>query len=208
MSTFDSGQPYRYSAQNQIIPGWKESIQMLKKGGKGKFLIPSHLAHGSRGAGHFYPPNTVLVYDIEVVELEERQRRDQRQNEKDQQLIAEYLGKVQLKTQQTPEGVHYLIEKEGSSPHPSKQSKVRIRYTGSFLDGSVFSSSSQQPLEGELADLGNTLPFWSLIVPLLKKGGKGKFIIPSHLAFGDREVGTIPANSILVFDLELLEIVD
>ena len=68
-SSYDRGAPLEFKL-GQVIKGWQEAIKLLKKGGKGTFLIPSHLAYGERGAGSAIPPNAVLVFDIELVDFE------------------------------------------------------------------------------------------------------------------------------------------
>ncbi len=53
----------------QVIAGWDEGIQLLKVGDKARFVIPSHLAYGSQGAGGVIPPNAVLIFDVELMEV-------------------------------------------------------------------------------------------------------------------------------------------
>ncbi len=53
----------------QVIPGWDEGILLLKEGEKARFVIPSHLAYGSRGAGGVIPPNATLIFDVELVKI-------------------------------------------------------------------------------------------------------------------------------------------
>ena len=52
-----------------IIPGWTEGLQLMKEGGKAKLYIPADLAYGELGAGELIKPNSVLVFDIELVEV-------------------------------------------------------------------------------------------------------------------------------------------
>jgi len=52
-----------------VIAGWDEGIQLLKVGDKARFVVPSHLAYGSQGAGDVIPPNATLVFDIELMEV-------------------------------------------------------------------------------------------------------------------------------------------
>lgn len=54
---------------NSIIPGWTEGLQLMKEGGKAKFFIPSDLAYGEMGAGDVIPPNSTLIFDIELVKV-------------------------------------------------------------------------------------------------------------------------------------------
>ncbi|MGC8888232.1 MAG: FKBP-type peptidyl-prolyl cis-trans isomerase [Verrucomicrobiia bacterium] len=54
---------------NAVIPGWTEALQMMKEGDKWKLFIPAKLAYGERGAGQKIPPNSVLIFDIELLEV-------------------------------------------------------------------------------------------------------------------------------------------
>jgi len=70
-SSFDRNEPLSFPiGQRQVIAGWDEGIALLKTGGKGKLYIPSPLGYGPRGAGGAIPPNSVLVFDVELVEVE------------------------------------------------------------------------------------------------------------------------------------------
>lgn len=202
-SSVDRGEPLKFQLGG-VIPGWQEAIPMLKKGGKGKFLIPSTIAYGPRGAGGVIPPNAVLAFDIELVDFIDKAEADAKQNQVDQTLIAKFIGDNKLETKQTESGIHYIMEKEGEGDHPNASSKVTVHYHGTLLDGTVFDSSVER---GEPISFGlnQVIPGWQEAIPLLKKGGKAKFIIPSPLAYGDRGQGKIPANSVLVFDVELFD---
>jgi peptidyl-prolyl cis-trans isomerase A (cyclophilin A) len=54
----------------RVIEGWKEGIQLLNVGGKAKLIVPPYLGYGARGAGDAIPPNSSLVFDVEVVSIE------------------------------------------------------------------------------------------------------------------------------------------
>lgn len=203
-SSVKRGEPLQFQLGG-VIPGWQETIPMLKKGGKGKFLIPSALAYGSRGAGNAIPPNSALVFEIELVDFADQAAVAAKQNTIDQQLIATFIKENKLETKQTESGIHYIMEKEGKGDtHPNLDSKVTVHYHGTLLDGTVFDSSVDR---GEPISFGlrQVIPGWQQAIPLLKKGGKAKFIIPSPLAYGGRPSGKIPANSVLIFDVELFD---
>ena len=69
-NSFKRGNPIEFPVgTGQVIPGWDEGIQLLKVGDKARFVIPSHLAYGSRGAGGVIPPNATLVFDVELMDV-------------------------------------------------------------------------------------------------------------------------------------------
>ncbi len=203
-SSVERGKPFDFSLGG-VVKGWQIALPLMKKGGKGKFFIPSELAYGSRGAGNDIPPNSVLIFDIELIDFMSPEEKIEWQKQKDQDLIAEYIQNKNLTAQSTPSGLHYIIEKEGTGGHPSISDKVTVHYEGYLLDGSVFDSSIRR---GEPISFGlnRVVKGWQEGIPLLKKGGKGKLIIPSYLAYGSRGAGRqIPPNSVLVFDVELID---
>ena len=66
-SSYKRNQPIDFTLGiGQVIPGWDEGIQLLKVGDKARFVIPSELAYGSRGAGGVIPPNATLIFDVEL----------------------------------------------------------------------------------------------------------------------------------------------
>jgi len=69
-SSVDRGQPISLPiGVGQVIKGWDEGIMMLKQGGKAKLIIPPHLGYGSQGAGGVIPPNSWLVFDVELIKV-------------------------------------------------------------------------------------------------------------------------------------------
>jgi peptidylprolyl isomerase len=110
-------------------------------------------------------------------------------------------------TLQTPSGIRYIIQKEGSGAKPQAGKTVRVSYKGMLLSGTVFDSSDVQgrPLEFQ-AGIGRVIPGWDETVMDMKTGEKRLVVIPPELAYGNRAMGNglIPANSFLVFEMELL----
>lgn len=107
---------------------------------------------------------------------------------------------------QTESGLHYKVIKEGSGEKLQAGKSVDIHYTGKLSDGQVFDSSIQrnQPINFVLGQ-GQVISGWDEGLQLLSKGAKAQFVIPPHLAYGEREIpGVIPANSILIFDIEIM----
>ena len=67
-SSVQRGQPIDFGL-NQVIKGWTEGVQLMKEGAKYKFYIPSSLAYGAQGAGGVIPPNTDLIFEIELIKI-------------------------------------------------------------------------------------------------------------------------------------------
>jgi len=84
---------------------------------------------------------------------------------------------------------------------------IVIHYTGTLLDGTKFDSSHDRgmPFKTRIG-VGEVIEGWDMGVPGMKVGGKRKLVIPPQLAYGDRAIGSIPPNSTLVFEVELIEI--
>ncbi len=203
-SSVDRNKPFEFSL-NGVIKGWQQAIPMLSKGGKGKFFIPSGLAYGERGAGGAIGPNMPLIFDIELIDFQDPSLAAGKQREIDVKLIEDYIQKNNLKMEKTEKGVYYQIEKKGSgTEHPTLKSKLTVHYHGTMMDGTVFDSSVDR---GKPIDfpLSGVITGWQDAIPVLTKGGKGKFIIPSDMAYGSRGGGPIPPNSVLIFDVELID---
>ncbi len=105
----------------------------------------------------------------------------------------------------TESGLQYKVIKQGDGPKPTAADTVTVHYTGTLTDGTVFDSSKQrgQPATFPLA---NVIKGWTEGVALMPVGSEYSLTIPAELAYGDQEVGTIPAGSVLVFDVELISI--
>lgn len=106
------------------------------------------------------------------------------------------------------QGMKIEILKEGSGPEAKNGNTVSVHYTGTLENGTKFDSSLDRgtPFEFNLGE-GRVIKGWELGVVGMKVGEQRKLIIPSELAYGDRAVGEIiPANSTLLFTVELLAI--
>jgi len=122
--------------------------------------------------------------------------------EKEKELIKE----ISKGFKETKSGLKYNILKNGNGENPSLGDLVKVHYKGQLLDQTVFDSSYKrnQPIEFKVG-IGQVIPGWDEGIMLLKKGDKAKFIIPSHLAYGESGAGgIIPANATLIFEVELV----
>jgi len=120
-------------------------------------------------------------------------------------LAAEKALKEFANGKTTASGLKYIVLKEGTGATPTATSNIKVHYTGSLVDGTIFDSSVQR---GEPIDfpLNQVIPGWIEGLQLMKEGAKYKFYIPYNLAYGERAMGPIPAKSDLIFEVELLKI--
>jgi peptidylprolyl isomerase len=114
---------------------------------------------------------------------------------------------VESKLITTESGLQYEIIQEGSGQQAKSGDLVEVHYTGTLKDGTKFDSSVDrgQPFSFPLGQ-GRVIPGWDEGIALLKVGTKAKLYIPSNLGYGARAAGKIPANSDLIFEVELLDI--
>mgnify|MGYP006107383303 CR=1 FL=1 len=105
----------------------------------------------------------------------------------------------------TDSGLQYEIIKMGDGDKPEAADKVTVHYKGTLEDGTVFDSSYDR---GETITFGlkQVIPGWTEGLQLMPVGSKFKFIIPPKLGYGSRDLGSIPPNSTLIFEVELFEI--
>ncbi len=124
------------------------------------------------------------------------------QPEIDRQIIVDYIAENNLNMQEHETGIFFTIDEEGQGEHPTLESTVEVKYKGWLTDGFVFDETTgDDTIEFKLSGL---IPGWQVAIPMLKPGGKGTFLIPSAWAYGTRQVGPIPPNSVLIFDIELV----
>ena len=106
----------------------------------------------------------------------------------------------------TESGLQYKVVKEGTGASPVATDKVKVHYHGTLIDGTVFDSSVDRGQPTEFG-LNAVIAGWTEGIQLMKVGGKTTFYIPANIAYGPRSRGKIPGNATLIFDVELLDIV-
>ncbi|MEL7497007.1 MAG: FKBP-type peptidyl-prolyl cis-trans isomerase [Planctomycetota bacterium] len=131
----------------------------------------------------------------------------------DDVILQKFIADNNLNAVPVQEGLYAVIDQPGSGINPTINSTVRVAYDGKFLtlnnqnqlvEGDSFDASSS---EGITFPLQNVIRGWQLGIPEFQTNGSGKLLIPSHLAYGPNGNGSIPPNEVLIFDVELLEII-
>ncbi len=122
----------------------------------------------------------------------------------DNSIILKFLSDKSITAQKHSSGIYYQILSPGSGNITyTGNTTVSTKYTGRLLSGTVFDGTTTQPVSFKL---GGVITGWQAGIPLIQKGGKIRLFIPSGLAYGCDGQGPIPANAVLDFDIELIEV--
>ncbi|HBI08749.1 FKBP-type peptidyl-prolyl cis-trans isomerase [Franconibacter pulveris] len=148
---------------------------------------------------------TLQAFETRVkTAAQEKMEKDAKENaDKGKAFRDAFAKEKDVKTSST--GLMYKVEKAGSGDAPKDSDTVVVNYKGTLIDGKEFDNSYTrgEPLSFRL---DGVIPGWTEGLKYIKKGGKIKLVIPPELAYGKTGVPGIPANSTLVFDVELLDI--
>ena len=121
----------------------------------------------------------------------------------DEEIILQYINDNNLNAEPTGSGLYYVVNSNGNGDFPNINSIVTVAYKGTLTDGTIF---DQSVASGATFPLSNVIQGWQEGIPLFSEGGSGILIIPSSLGYGSQPVGNIPENSVLIFEVTLLNI--
>ena len=108
--------------------------------------------------------------------------------------------------QQTDSGLQYLVVEAGTGKSPVATDRVTVHYEGRLINNQVFDGSIQRG-EPVTFELNRVIPGWTEGLQLMKEGGTTRFFIPPELGYGPAGTQNIPPHAILVFDVQLIEVV-
>jgi FKBP-type peptidyl-prolyl cis-trans isomerase FkpA len=124
-------------------------------------------------------------------------------NQIDEDLIVQYISDNNLDAVATGTGLYYVIENTGNGDFPNISSTVTVAYKGTLIDGTIFDQSGPS---GATFPLLNVIQGWQEGIPYFSEGGSGILLIPSSLGYGIQSVGNIPPNSVLIFEVSVLNV--
>ena len=214
-TTFDSPDKFSFVlGEGYTIQGWEEIVPKMHLGERVLAIIPYDLAYGEHSVGSI-PAYSNLVYDIKLLkittakELQDEAERAMKALKADsEKAFFEYLKANDI-TEYTASGLFFnkLVTTEGEKPQDGQI--ARIKFDASYLDGTPLGSSEQL---GEYYDVvmgqGKVLKGLEEGIGMMRVGEKARFVLPYTLAYGANPYGNIPAYSNLVFDVELLDVLD
>ncbi|MCC7075546.1 MAG: FKBP-type peptidyl-prolyl cis-trans isomerase [Acidimicrobiia bacterium] len=197
-SSWSRGEPTSF-ALSGVIPGWSEGLVGMKAGGRRLLVIPPDLAYGAQGAGGDIPPNSTLVFVVDVLEVEPPLEIPETLQEKPAVSV----------DPATPPPTTLEVQDEivGSGPEAHAGDTVTVNYVGvAWSTGQEFDSSWQAGQPATFV-LGQLVPGFNQGVEGMRVGGRRRIVIPPDLAYGAQ--GRPPAiapNETLVFVVDLLDV--
>ncbi len=134
---------------------------------------------------------------------------DIKSREAEFEKLEAYFTERDLHLSPTENGLYYQINRVGVGRFPQNGDTIEVKYTGALLGGKIFDNSDwkEEPFKFVLGE-NMVLPGWEEGMPYLNEGSQARFFITSDLAFGNRYVGEVPPYSTLVFDIEVIDIID
>lgn len=214
-STFDSPEKFSFVlGEGYTIQGWEEIVPKMHLGDRVKAIIPFDMAYGEHSVGDI-PAYANLVYDIKLLKITtaaelqaEAEKAMQALKAESEKAFFDYL-KVNNITDYTASGLFFAKSAVTDGAQPQKGQTARIKFEASYLDGTPLGDSEQLGGQYDLEyGQGKVLKGLEEGVGLMRVGEKARFVLPYTLAYGANPYGSIPAYSNLVFDVELLEIID
>jgi FKBP-type peptidyl-prolyl cis-trans isomerase len=172
--------------------------QLMRTGARYRFEAPPEFCAGLPYGTTYLPRGATAVWELELVSAKP--------------IVLPPLPKLDPeKTHTTKSGLKYEVLEEGSGEPAHLGDKLDVNYVGWTLDGNVFDSSlfSGRPFQIHPLQIGGPRPLiagWNEGLQLMRLGSKFVFEIPPELAYGPRQMGKIPPNSTLIFQLELVKL--
>lgn len=214
-STFDSPEKFSFVlGEGYTIQGWEEIVPKMHLGDHVKAIIPFDMAYGEHSVGEI-PAYANLVYDIKLLKITtaaelqaEAERALKALKEESERAFFDYL-KVNNITDYTASGLFFAKSLVTEGAQPQKGQTARIKFEATYLDGTPLGDSEQLGGQYDLViGEGKVLKGLEEGVSLMRVGEKARFVLPYTLAYGANPYGNIPAYSNLVFDVELLDVLD
>jgi len=196
---------------NSFVSGFQIGMLLIPEGSKARIYIPSGLAYGASGSGSI-PANAIIMFEIQLLEVVKTETEKQRLAA-DTISIDQYLATNSIDAIHDQSGVRYVINELGTGALPGLYSKVKFKYTGKLISGGTeFISTTNEPTPDFDSRVINYIYGIQAVLPKLPVGTKATLYIPSGLGFGAQSISSgtvsIPANSNLIYEVELLDIVN
>jgi len=195
-SSVKKGQPLKFPAGTGGISlkGLDEGVMLMSEGDKFRFIIPPELGLTANPQQKGGPGGQTLIFDVELIKVMP-------------EIKVEPYDIKGKETISTASGLKYIVVKKGNGKKAEAGKTVSVHYTGYLTNGTIFDSSVKrdEPIKFKLGS-GQVIKGWDEGIALMTTGDKFHLIIPPAIGYGERDMGTIPANSTLIFDVELIDV--
>ena len=173
---------------NNLLPGWQIGLKEIGVGGKCTFILPPDLAFGEQEI-ELIPKKSTMIFEVTLKGIFSAT------------TVEGYIERNNLSTTVLAEGVHIVILKQGSNKKPTVNSQIRVNYKGKLTNELVFDQGNDVTF-----NLSGLIEGWKIGLQEIGEGGSCKLIIPSAVGYGSQSSGSIPGNSALVFDIDLISV--
>ncbi len=196
---------------NNFVSGFQVGLLLMTEGSKARVYIPSGLGYGSNGSGSI-PPNTNIMFELQLTEVVKSETEKQ-QLATDTVAIDQYLASNSINAVHDKSGIRYVVTQLGTGAKPTLYSKIKVKYSGKLMSGGTefFNGTVEPSSDFDSRVIGYIFGLQAAL-PNLPVGSKATVYIPSGLGFGSQAItsgsASIPANSNLIYDVELLDIVN
>lgn len=191
-TAYITGMQIAQMVAQRIIPGMKEELKSTKDS------ISAELFHQGFVASLAKDTTVFTSQKAEEFQKEALAGAGER-------FLADNAKKPGVKV--LPSGLQYKVLKEGHGEVPKSSDEVEVIYEGKLIDGTVFDSTEKHGTKTDKFNAGSLIKGWTEALTMMPVGSKWELYIPYQLAYGERQAGQIPAYSTLVFNLELVSIV-
>jgi len=212
-TVFDPGPKLTNYLITNLIVGFQIALPQIPNGSKATLYIPSVYAYGSTVKPGI-PANSSLIFHIKIKSIVVTTA-EKNQRNLDTLAIDDYLDNAAIaNVVKDTSGLRYTIDQTGSGTPPSWFHRVYITYSGFLITnntkGAKFFEGSNEPSNTTDSRVVNFIRGFQMGLQKMQKGGKATFYVPSVLGFGDKAISgalvPIPANSNLIFEVELKDV--
>ena len=182
---FDQSERAEFGVRD-VIPGFTEGLKLLKVGGRIRLCIPARLGYGGQAAGTI-PANSDLVFEIGLLDIKK--------------APGPLAAADRQCASKSASGLGYTVVKAGSGAQPTDSDVTLVNYKGYVAaTGAPFDDAGPVPIP-----VSRVIPGFAEGLKLMQRGASYKLCIPATLGYGDKETGPIPANSALIFLIDLID---
>ncbi len=180
-----------------IISGLMEGILLMNEGGEATMIIPPELAYGAYGTGEI-EENMTLVFEVQVTEVKGPEEEEIR--------LQTFFADSAMVITPTESGLYFHEVDSGNGLAIQDGDNVLVKYTGKFLDGTVFSETSGVNYFDYDYMITSVIPGFEEGIGLMKHGGKATLILPYELAYGEQGTTGIYPYTTLIYEVELISV--